>query len=811
MDKPGGDSSSQIVRFGAYEADFRTGELRKHGLRVKIQEKPFRLLEALLESPGKLVTREELQQHVWPSDVHVDFETSLKMALAKLRAALCDSADSPRYIETLPKRGYRFICPVERVNGDGATTVAPVSDRRGEPGAAVGVCPDPAERERDRRPESALAERRYRSGWRWAGATLVLASVAAAAFFFLRPSAEGRLGFHQRDLVLVSRFENRTGEPVLNGTVDFAVVRELSNSRFVGVVPPERVGDDLRLMRKSPTTPLGESLAREVCLRDGGVRALITGRVEKIGTTYVLSAVIVDPSTDTQVAGVEEEAKDLNGILPAVRQLSNQLRGALGETLPVTHEGGLKLEKVTTPSLSALQLYSQAMSLAHEDPTEKPIPLLRQALAEDPDFASAHVLLAWCYSNIGKEDLAAPHFREAFKLAGTTSERERLFILGSYYEMLRRDPGRALQVYEALVRLYPDDYWGMNNLIGALERAGRWDDAAEMTAKRADLRPLDPQVNWEAYIELSKMGRMDEARRYLARARNLTTSEIAKAHPSMAVSLASADAEMDLSSGNTDAALKETRRLETAYAAQSGAGRDEFADEIGTLYLRIGKLSLAKSWFEKLPPGYDYRDFDFVLLAEARGDTAGMRRSLRKQFANQEDLGPGTALRLARLGMFGESRQLIARMVKLHYPAEWVTLDRGGLAFYEGRRGEALPLLTEAVKEFGHYNTSQLTMAADLLATALEQQGQIAKAIQTLQPLEQLHQLDLQTSYHLFRLSEKASDAENAQKVEQNLLRRLAYADPDYPILVKLHQQMKLHAAAIAGRPQHRGAFKRQG
>src|SRR3974390_1073616 len=101
------------VRFGIFEVDSRAGELRRQGVKVKLQEQPFQLLVMLLERPGENVTREELQRKLWPADTFVDFERGLNRAVNKLREALDDDADNPRFIETLPKRGYRFIAPVE--------------------------------------------------------------------------------------------------------------------------------------------------------------------------------------------------------------------------------------------------------------------------------------------------------------------------------------------------------------------------------------------------------------------------------------------------------------------------------------------------------------------------------------------------------------------------------------------------------------------------------------------------------------------------------------------------------------------------
>src|SRR5579862_5372227 len=112
------------VRFDAFEVDLRSGELRKHGIRLKLHGQPFQVLSLLLEHPGDLVTRDELRKKLWPGDTFVDFDTGLNSAVKKLRDALCDSAEEPRYIETLPRRGYRFIAQVQ--NGDLSAAVAPI-------------------------------------------------------------------------------------------------------------------------------------------------------------------------------------------------------------------------------------------------------------------------------------------------------------------------------------------------------------------------------------------------------------------------------------------------------------------------------------------------------------------------------------------------------------------------------------------------------------------------------------------------------------------------------------------------------------
>src|SRR6476619_772577 len=113
---------SKIVSFGPYRVDLRSGELYKGGVRIVLQGQAFRLLEGLLERPGEVVGREELRARLWPSDTYVDFEHSINAAVRRLRRALGDSADAPRYIETLPRRGYRFVGAVPSIDGARGTT-----------------------------------------------------------------------------------------------------------------------------------------------------------------------------------------------------------------------------------------------------------------------------------------------------------------------------------------------------------------------------------------------------------------------------------------------------------------------------------------------------------------------------------------------------------------------------------------------------------------------------------------------------------------------------------------------------------------
>src|SRR5258707_10342778 len=124
------------LRFGVFELDLRAGELRKHGLRVRLQEQPFQVLTALLEHPGEVVTREEIQKKLWPADTFVDFDHGLNKTINKIREALGDSAESPRFVETVARRGYRFIADVAAVDLESADRDTRAPSTGGDPLAA---------------------------------------------------------------------------------------------------------------------------------------------------------------------------------------------------------------------------------------------------------------------------------------------------------------------------------------------------------------------------------------------------------------------------------------------------------------------------------------------------------------------------------------------------------------------------------------------------------------------------------------------------------------------------------------------------
>jgi Tol biopolymer transport system component/DNA-binding winged helix-turn-helix (wHTH) protein len=181
-----------LIRFGVFEVDPRSGEVRKSGVRIKLQDQPFKVLLALLERPGEVVNREELKARIWPNESFGDFDHAVNVAVAKLRTALADSADSPRYVETLHRRGYRFIFPLRSGNGNGEASGSSPETRATEQ-------LDPIAREAS--PAASSVPRATPSRWRWAWASVPVAAVIFLSFaWWLRHREPGAPAAPERDM-----------------------------------------------------------------------------------------------------------------------------------------------------------------------------------------------------------------------------------------------------------------------------------------------------------------------------------------------------------------------------------------------------------------------------------------------------------------------------------------------------------------------------------------------------------------------------------------------------------------------------------
>lgn len=446
--------NSSSIRFGVFQVDLERVELRKFDMPVRIQEKPFRLLAVLLERPGEIVSREELRERLWPADTFVEFDDGLNAAVKKLRGALNDVADRPHFIETVPKRGYRFVAPLLRGEDPGS------------------LAPDP--------PATALVElkKRFALGrfLRWgvpAAAVVFLIVAGTVAYYVLRH----RPVLTEKDTVVLADFANSTGDPVFDGTLRQALEIELEQSPFLSLISDERVQQTLRLMEQAPNARITPQIAHDICQRTQSA-AYVSGSIASLGTQYIVGLRAVSCSTGDVLAEEQQTASAKEKVLEALDRAAATLRQKLGESLKSVEKFNTPLEQATTPSLEALQAYTLGrVIMGWRDEFQASIPFLERATQLDPNFAMAHAALSSGYRTVGETLLGETSARRAYELRGHVSELERYYIEGTYFQFATGDLEKGRQVFELSERIYPRDVrtplrlWQIGTDLGQYEDA----------------------------------------------------------------------------------------------------------------------------------------------------------------------------------------------------------------------------------------------------------------------------------------------------------------------------------------------------
>jgi tetratricopeptide (TPR) repeat protein len=708
---------------------------------------------------------------------------------------LSDDGDSQRLIRTFRGRGYRFTGAVERHSIESTSEDA-------EEAAEAGQLPEPSHRRK--------ARRRVRPGFAVAGGLALLLLIAAVVSWYpatvAPPDPVQALAFEERDWVLISSFENTTGETLFDGTLEHALERTLVSSRFVNVVPPERIQDTLRLMKQPLDARIDVPLGREICLRDGAIRALLAGRAEKFGTTYVLSVRVVDPAQGLTVASLSAEAQGEDQIWPAIRRLASGVRASLGEDLALIRLSESKLAKVTTPSLRALQLYSQADALMVKGERAPATELLKLALAEDSEFASAYIHLAWnIWVRPGTRDEFLAHAERAWELAETSSERERYFIQGSYYHM-RGEGEKAAASYEALLRVYPDHYWAMGNLAQTYRRLNRFEESVPYVLRRAELRPNSFGANVLAAQYIVQWGDGPaQAEPYLRRARALLSPEAEKSYPYLAAWVRLLPAHTHWLKSEVEEALSEVTRVGEIAKARTGPERQLLARWVANTYLTLGKLRAAEEIYRSFPDAPD-RHHLLLLVALARGDEPAVREHLlgAKPMTYQAAL-------FARAGLLQEAEKarqalsggLISRLSPVCAAAQ-DKIVRGQMALARAQTAEAVRLLEDGASECPSAGSASL-------ARALEQQGEWQSALRVLEEGAQERKVIYSTSgsgvrgeswlreqWQRAELLRKLGREPEAREIEAELRKLLTYADADHALLRKLRDLSRQEEVGLA-------------
>src|SRR5580704_6355090 len=498
--------------------------------RVAIPPKPYDMLRYLVENPGRLVTHYELLEKLWP-EIYVNPELIRKYIL-DIRKILGDRPDKPEFIETVTKRGYRFIAPVI----DESATPPPelgTQKRDTESGRSASVSSGSAAVEREVgshvTPQPPLSQSSAVPGGPSSSQGVRVAEVAAAggrlwkilipaaavlgavigAWLYFR-SLRTATALTEKDTIVLADFDNTTGDAVFDDTLKQGLFVQLEQSPFLELVSDNKVNQTLKLMGRPSGDRLTPEVAREVCQRTHN-KAMLTGSIAELGSQYVIGLKAVNCNTGDVLAGAQEQATGKEAVLKALDAAAVGLRGNLGESLSSVQKYATPVEEATTPSLEALKAYSLGRKTRFAKGDTAALPFYKRAVELDPTFARAYGGISASYSNLNEIGRAAEYARKAYDLREKVSERERFAIEGFYYLVATGELEKAAQTYELWEQTYPRDSIPYVNLAFIYYSLGNYEKALEGSREALRLEPNSANTFGNAGNGYASLNRLEEA------------------------------------------------------------------------------------------------------------------------------------------------------------------------------------------------------------------------------------------------------------------------------------------------------------
>jgi DNA-binding winged helix-turn-helix (wHTH) protein/tetratricopeptide (TPR) repeat protein len=452
---PGAASNGPRYRFGPFELNTGEESLARNGARVKIQDLPYRLLVMLVERPGEIVTREEVRQRLWPENTFVEFDNSLGVAIRKVRDALNDDADTPRYVETLPRRGYRFVAPVTVLSSEAAAQPAEILT----PVAGVGI--------RNTSTPTVLNSHGHRRYWVIAASVLALVGAAVYGFRSLPRRASSKaeasglmLPIRARRSVAVLGFRNLPGRPDDNWlSPAFAemLTTELASDGALRMVP----GEDVARVKRELPIPDEDSLAKTTLERlriNPGADVVILGSYTALpgnGDKRIRLDVRVQDTVHGETIAEKSFTGSEGNLFELATQAGQALRQSLGIS-PASNEASLQARAALPSNQEAVRFYTESQERLWAFDYGHARDLLTKAVASDPGYPLAHAALADAWNHLGYASKARAEIERARALSGHLGPEDRLLIDGQYYSTIQ-DRARAIDAYRQLFTQFPDN------------------------------------------------------------------------------------------------------------------------------------------------------------------------------------------------------------------------------------------------------------------------------------------------------------------------------------------------------------------
>jgi TolB-like protein/DNA-binding winged helix-turn-helix (wHTH) protein/Tfp pilus assembly protein PilF len=488
---------SHFVRFEGYQVDLQTGELRKNGTKVRLSGQPFQILALLLERPGELISREELRTRLWPNEVFVDFDHSLNAAVNKLREALCDSTSDVRLIETLPKRGYRFIGLIETRDKPATVQVA-----LAPPGPAP-----PAPRNRLNRLDITLNHALALS-------VLVLAGLLTGLYVYSRRSHTSGDVVPAIHSIAVLPLKNLSGDPAQEYFVDGMteeIIGRLSMIRGLRVISRTSA-----MHFKDTRAPLPE-IAKAL-----GVDAMVEGSVIRDGGRVRVHAQLIRAATDEHFWS-ETYDRELGDALALESEVAQAIAARVEVTVTGAERARLVAARQVSPDVYENFLKGQLAERSNSPSAkQKSIAYFEEAIKKDPAFAPAYLGLAQAYGALGMPGVGGAPPRE-LQPKVTSLIRKALeldpalpgahALMGSLYQM-QWQWNDAEREYKLALELDPNDAGAHLSFSSWLLSQGRTEEALAWSRRARELDPIGITGNTMGWI-LFQSHHYDEAIREL--------------------------------------------------------------------------------------------------------------------------------------------------------------------------------------------------------------------------------------------------------------------------------------------------------
>ena len=617
---PENDHQTRRLRFSVFEVDLNAGELRKHGMRIRIQEQPFQLLATLIEHAGEVVSREDLQKKLWTADTFVDFDHGLNKAINKIREALGDSAESPRFVETVSRRGYRFLAEVQDV--DAPSVLRPASATQSqfaaEPSVVVELAGKPA-----------IAKRHSLSLVWKVSALMLLVLVAFVGAWKFHSWKRPSLAIHSLAVLPLESLSSDASQDYFADGMTDELISDLGQISALRVISRTSV-----MTYKHAHKPLPQ-IAREL-----NVDAVVEGTVVRSGDEVRITAQLIQAVTDKHLWSQSYEG-DIRNTLALQNQVASAIADQIRINLNPQERAALKTAKVV--DAEAYQSYLKGRFFWNKrtaDGLRAALAYFNQAIEEDPKYAQAYSGLADTYALLGDWQYAVMTTKEALPKAKAAAVKalDLDSTLGEAHNSLAFcldgfdwDLESGGKEFRRAIELNPGYATAHHWYAWHLALLHRYDEAIAEMKKAQNLDPLSLIIDAdlaelltladsyeESIVQSRKAIEMDPnfalAHNQLALAylqKHMNEDAVAELQKAVRLSGGSPTCIANLARAYVASGKRtEAEKLLSDLKKRSTSGYSH-ASEIAVIYASLGDTDQAMSWLEK---GYDERFNPGVLI-----------------------------------------------------------------------------------------------------------------------------------------------------------------------------------------------------